>query len=156
MGFIDADQLARLAEPLRKSGYGQYLLQVLAGAGSPMKFTPTRLPDVLVVEPAVFGDERGFLMETWQPAKLPRSGDRSAIRAGQPQPLGQGTLRGLHYQLGRPQGKLVRVVAGRSSTSLSTCGGPRPHSVAGLGRSSPRVTTGSSGSRRALPMASTS
>lgn len=79
-----------------------------------MKVTPTRLPEVLIIEPRVFGDARGFFMESWnqrtfddalgQPVRFVQDNhSRSA----------QGVLRGLHYQLNQPQGKLVRVVNGR-------------------------------------------
>jgi dTDP-4-dehydrorhamnose 3,5-epimerase len=78
-----------------------------------MKATPTRLPEVLVLEPRVFGDERGFFMESWNrrtfeelvgPAEFVQDNHSRSAR---------GVLRGLHYQLTRPQGKLVRVTAGR-------------------------------------------
>jgi len=77
-----------------------------------MKFIPTRLQDVVLIEPEVFGDDRGFFMETWQHRKFAAAGldlhfvqdnhSRSRI----------GTLRGLHYQLKNPQGKLVRCTIG--------------------------------------------
>jgi dTDP-4-dehydrorhamnose 3,5-epimerase len=77
-----------------------------------MDVRPTAIPDVLVLEPRVFGDERGFFMETYQA--------RAFADAGIPLPFVQdnqsrsrrGTLRGLHYQIPEAQGKLVRVVAG--------------------------------------------
>jgi dTDP-4-dehydrorhamnose 3,5-epimerase len=59
----------------------------------------------------VFGDERGFFMESWNASVSPTRASIS-FRAGQSQPLGQGTLRGLHYQTRHTQGKLVRVTAG--------------------------------------------
>jgi dTDP-4-dehydrorhamnose 3,5-epimerase len=61
----------------------------------------------------VFGDERGFFFESFnQRAFAQATGSTSAIRAGQPLAVGRNVLRGLHYQIEQPQGKLVRVVAG--------------------------------------------
>jgi dTDP-4-dehydrorhamnose 3,5-epimerase len=84
-----------------------------------MKFIPTRLPDLVVIEPAVFGDERGWFMESFSqkrfadglaalglPPARPFVQDNESMSA-------RGVLRGLHYQLPpHPQGKLVRVVHG--------------------------------------------
>jgi dTDP-4-dehydrorhamnose 3,5-epimerase len=84
-----------------------------------MKFTPTRLPDVVVIEPAVFGDERGWFMESFNQKRF--NDGLAALGLPPPRPFVQdneshsakGVLRGLHYQLApHPQGKLVRVVAG--------------------------------------------
>jgi dTDP-4-dehydrorhamnose 3,5-epimerase len=77
-----------------------------------MKVTPTALPEVLLIEPKVFGDDRGFFFESWN--------ERSYAAAGIPEHFVQdnhsrsakGVLRGLHYQIRQPQGKLVRVIAG--------------------------------------------
>ena len=69
-------------------------------------------PDVLLIEPQVFGDARGFFFESWnQRASRRAAGIDVRLRAGQPLALGRGVLRGLHYQVRQPQGKLVRVVA---------------------------------------------
>lgn len=78
-----------------------------------LKVTPTRLPEVLVVAPQVFGDERGFFMESFNArefaeatgVQLPFVQDNHSRSA-------RGVLRGLHYQIEQPQGKLVRVVQG--------------------------------------------
>lgn len=84
-----------------------------------MKFTVTRLPDVVLIEPAVFGDDRGWFMESFSqkrfvdglaalglPAPRPFVQDNESMSA-------RSVLRGLHYQLPpHPQGKLVRVVQG--------------------------------------------
>ena len=77
-----------------------------------MKVTPTRLKEVLVVEPAVHGDERGFFLESWHQQRYLASGIRADFVQDNHSRSVQGTLRGLHYQLNRPQGKLVWVVAG--------------------------------------------
>ena len=84
-----------------------------------MKFTATRLPDVVVIEPAVFSDERGWFMESFSQKRFVDG--LAALGLPQPRPFVQdnesasarGVLRGLHYQLPpHPQGKLVRVVQG--------------------------------------------
>lgn len=77
-----------------------------------MNVLPTDLADVLLIEPQVFADERGFFMETYHARKLAEQG--MAVQFVQDNHSGsrQGTLRGLHYQIHQPQGKLVRVVAG--------------------------------------------
>lgn len=83
-----------------------------------MKLTPTRIPDVLIVEPTIFADERGWFMETFNERAFR---DALAQRGHtDPRPFvqdnhsrsSQGVLRGLHYQIAQPQGKLVRVSMG--------------------------------------------
>ena len=77
-----------------------------------MRFAPTAIPDVIVVEPVVHGDHRGFFMETWHAANFRDAGlDRAFVQDNHSGSL-PNTMRGLHYQIERPQGKLVRVVAG--------------------------------------------
>ena len=77
-----------------------------------MKITPTRLPEVLLIEPDVFGDARGFFMESWHRRRFAGAGlDVNFVQDNHSR-SGAGVLRGLHYQLQQPQGKLVRVVAG--------------------------------------------
>jgi dTDP-4-dehydrorhamnose 3,5-epimerase len=79
-----------------------------------LKVTPTRLPEVLVVEPRVFGDDRGFFMESWNQKRLDEAfGFPVRFVQDNHSRSSRGVLRGLHYQLQQPQGKLVRVVAGR-------------------------------------------
>lgn len=77
-----------------------------------MKFIPTRIPDVILIEPDVFGDHRGFFMETWQAKKFKDAGIDQAFVQDNHSKSAQGILRGLHYQTTQPQGKLVRVTAG--------------------------------------------
>ncbi len=77
-----------------------------------MKFAATSIPDVILIEPDVFGDERGFFMETFQAARFIESGINQDFVQDNHSGSVQGTLRGLHYQIKQPQGKLVRVVAG--------------------------------------------
>jgi len=77
-----------------------------------MKFSPTAIPDVILIEPRVFGDSRGFFMETYQREKFVESGiDFDFVQDNHSRSI-QGTLRGLHYQVNHAQGKVVRVVAG--------------------------------------------
>jgi dTDP-4-dehydrorhamnose 3,5-epimerase len=72
----------------------------------------TSIPDVLLIEPKVFGDERGFFMETYQAERYESYGIPNHFVQDNHSGSRQGTLRGLHYQLRQSQGKLVRVVAG--------------------------------------------
>lgn len=77
-----------------------------------MKVTRTTLPDVLLVEPDVLADERGFFMETWHRRRFAEHGiDCDFVQDNHSRSV-RGTVRGLHYQLERPQGKLIRVTAG--------------------------------------------
>lgn len=79
-----------------------------------MQATPTRLPEVLIIEPRVFGDARGFFQESWNQRDFDACAGRP-VRFVQDNHSrsARGVLRGLHYQLTQPQGKLVRVVRGR-------------------------------------------
>jgi len=77
-----------------------------------MKFTPTEIPDVILIEPRVFADERGFFMETYEARRFREAGiDASFVQDNHSRSV-RGTLRGLHYQIEHPQGKLCRVVHG--------------------------------------------
>jgi len=77
-----------------------------------MRFLPTEISEVLLIEPQVFGDSRGFFMETWHAAKFAAAGlDLEFVQDNHSKSV-QGTLRGLHYQIEKPQGKLVRVISG--------------------------------------------
>ena len=78
-----------------------------------MKITQTEIADVLIIEPRVFGDERGFFFEsfnqrTWEE----QTGLKTQFVQDNHSRSAQGVLRGLHYQIKQPQGKLVRVIAG--------------------------------------------
>ncbi|MGO9329841.1 MAG: dTDP-4-dehydrorhamnose 3,5-epimerase [Steroidobacteraceae bacterium] len=78
-----------------------------------MKVTPTAIPDVVMFEPDVFGDERGLFLESWNERKF-REAAGVDVRFVQDNHSrsGRSVLRGLHYQIKQPQGKLVRVVRG--------------------------------------------
>jgi dTDP-4-dehydrorhamnose 3,5-epimerase len=77
-----------------------------------MRVVPTAIPDVLVVEPRVFGDQRGFFFESWNRRALREAGLDADFVQDNHSRSARGVLRGLHYQIRHPQGKLVRVVAG--------------------------------------------
>jgi dTDP-4-dehydrorhamnose 3,5-epimerase len=82
------------------------------GTGEAMLFLPVEIPDVVIIEPRVFEDSRGFFMETYQAQKFAQAGiDVNFVQDNHSRSM-QYTLRGLHYQIRHPQGKLVRVVAG--------------------------------------------
>ncbi len=78
-----------------------------------MKVTAMAIPDVLLVEPKVFGDARGFFFESFnQRLWMEKTGiERPFVQDNHSRSI-RGVLRGLHYQIHRPQGKLVRVVVG--------------------------------------------
>jgi dTDP-4-dehydrorhamnose 3,5-epimerase len=77
-----------------------------------MKVTPTRLPDVVVLEPRVFPDERGYFLETWNRARYADAGVDVDFVQDNLSYSTRGVLRGLHFQNPSPQGKLVSVVRG--------------------------------------------
>ncbi len=78
-----------------------------------MKVTPTAIPDVMLIEPRVFGDARGFFFESFnQLAFATATGVETTFVQDNHSRSAHGVLRGLHYQIQQPQGKLVRVVAG--------------------------------------------
>jgi dTDP-4-dehydrorhamnose 3,5-epimerase len=77
-----------------------------------VKAIPTAIPEVCIVEPRVFGDERGFFMETWNARALAAAGIDATFVQDNHSRSRRGVLRGLHYQIEHAQGKLVRVVSG--------------------------------------------
>lgn len=77
-----------------------------------MKAIPTAIPDVLILEPKVFGDERGFFYESYNKKALAECGIRAEFVQDNHSRSVKNVLRGLHYQIKQPQGKLVRVVEG--------------------------------------------
>lgn len=77
-----------------------------------MRIIETKLPGCLVIEPKVFGDPRGFFFEQWNQARYAEHGiEMQAVQANLSR-SSHGVLRGLHYQLPNPQGKLVSVLDG--------------------------------------------
>lgn len=77
-----------------------------------MKFIQTAIKDVILIEPEVFGDRRGFFMETYRRDLLHANGVNVEFVQWNHSLSVQNTLRGLHYQASQPQGKLVRVIRG--------------------------------------------
>lgn len=77
-----------------------------------MKVTQTSLPGVLHIEPEVFGDARGFFLEAWNERKFADAGITARFVQDNHSASRGGVVRGLHYQIGRAQAKLVRVLAG--------------------------------------------
>ena len=77
-----------------------------------MEFVPTRLPEVVLIKPRVFGDARGFFFETWQEQQFSAAGIAMPFVQDNHSHSTRHTLRGLHFQILQPQGKLVRVTRG--------------------------------------------
>jgi len=79
-----------------------------------MEFTATQIPDVIVIDPVVYEDARGFFMETWQEKKFRDAGIDARFVQGNHSRSSIGVLRGLHYQVSQAQGKLIRVIQGEA------------------------------------------
>jgi dTDP-4-dehydrorhamnose 3,5-epimerase len=77
-----------------------------------MLFEPTTIPDIILITPQVFGDERGFFMETYQAQRFGAAGLPFIYVQDNHSGSQHGTLRGLHYQVRQAQGKIMRVIAG--------------------------------------------
>lgn len=77
-----------------------------------MQVVDTAIPDVKLIEPRVFGDARGFFLETWNANAFAEAGLDLAFVQDNHSRSARGVLRGIHYQIGNPQGKLVRVLSG--------------------------------------------
>lgn len=77
-----------------------------------MQIIPSRLAGALIIEPRVFGDARGFFMETWNAARYAEAGITAEFVQDNLSFSRRGVLRGLHFQKPNPQGKLVYVLAG--------------------------------------------
>lgn len=80
--------------------------------GNCVKVFDTTLPGVKLIEPRVFGDDRGFFLESWNARTFAAAGIDAGFVQDNHSRSAKGVLRGLHYQIGSPQGKLVRVVSG--------------------------------------------
>jgi dTDP-4-dehydrorhamnose 3,5-epimerase len=77
-----------------------------------MEFIPTEIPDVVLIKPKVFEDPRGFFMETYRSDRFAEMGiDQNFVQENHSRSQ-KGVLRGLHYQIQKAQGKLVRVISG--------------------------------------------
>ena len=78
-----------------------------------MKVQSTQIPEVLIVEPTVFGDDRGFFLESFNEREMRNIGIDAHFVQDNHSRSQRNVLRGLHYQISQPQGKLVRVVSGK-------------------------------------------
>ncbi len=79
----------------------------------PFEFQKLEIPDVILIKPKIFGDDRGFFMETYKKSDFEKIGIKKEFVQDNHSKSVKGVLRGLHYQLNpKPQGKLVRVVKG--------------------------------------------
>jgi dTDP-4-dehydrorhamnose 3,5-epimerase len=79
----------------------------------PVNVVPTAISDVLIIEPRVFSDARGFFKETYHRARYAEAGITAEFVQDNVSRSAQGTLRGMHFQVRRPQGKLVQALLGR-------------------------------------------
>jgi len=77
-----------------------------------MRFLPTDIPQVILLEPEIFGDDRGFFMETYQAIQFAEAGIPNSFVQDNVSSSHRGVLRGLHYQIKNPQAKLIRVTSG--------------------------------------------
>jgi len=77
-----------------------------------MEFSPTLIPDLIVIDPLVHEDQRGFLMETWRASRFAEAGIDATFVQDVHSRSARGTVRGLHYQIRQAQGKLIRVIRG--------------------------------------------
>ena len=76
------------------------------------QFIPTKIPEVILIEPRVFSDSRGFFLESYQKKRFAEAGIKFEFVQDNHSQSEQGILRCLHYQIQQPQGKLVRVISG--------------------------------------------
>jgi len=77
-----------------------------------MQVIPAAIPDVLIIEPKVFGDARGFFLESWNERAFLKAGIKARFVQDNHSRSARNVVRGLHYQIKQPQGKLIRVTAG--------------------------------------------
>jgi dTDP-4-dehydrorhamnose 3,5-epimerase len=77
-----------------------------------VKIVETEIPEVKIIEPTIFGDKRGFFLESWNRGKFEEAGLPTHFVQDNHSRSAQGILRGLHYQTENTQGKLVRVTSG--------------------------------------------
>ncbi|QAX82151.1 Glucose-1-phosphate thymidylyltransferase 1 [Candidatus Pseudomonas adelgestsugas] len=111
--WIDAEQLERLATPLLKNSYGQYLKCLMTEKIHSMKHSELAISGVVLIEPRIFSDKRGFFFESFNKKQFESAIGRSVkfVQDNHSHSM-RNVLRGLHYQVCQPQGKLVRVVSG--------------------------------------------
>ena len=120
-GFINLNQLEVLAKDLSKTEYGEYLLSFIEkekkktiNTKPTPKFIKTEIPEVIIFEPAVFDDKRGYFMETYKENIFNENGINAKFVQDNQSKSTKGVLRGLHYQMDPyAQAKLVRVTKGK-------------------------------------------
>lgn len=78
-----------------------------------MEFSPLAIPDVILIKPDVFRDHRGFFLESWQKVKFQSAGIELDFVQDNHSCSVKNVLRGLHYQIQKPQGKLIRAIRGK-------------------------------------------
>jgi hypothetical protein len=111
-GWIDAEQLQKLAHPWPRTATVSTCC-ASSKRGVLMKVIETAIPDLLILEPKVFGDARGFFMESFNARSFQEAtGLNVDFVQDNHSRSAKGVLRGLHYQIQQAQGKLVRVVRG--------------------------------------------
>jgi len=122
-----------------------------------MKVVPTELPDVLVLEPKIYGDDRGHFFESYNRRVLAKSAgiDVEFVQENQSR-SSRNVLRGLHYQIRQPQGKLVRVLQGSIFDVAVDMRASSPTFGRWVGLHLSRRTSASPGYHRALRTGSSS
>src|SRR5690348_928470 len=93
-------------------GFGRVSLGIRCSCSCTMKMTPTAIPEVLILEPRIFEDSRGFFFEAFNRRAWAGAGIDSEFVQDNQSFSKKHVLRGLHYQIRQPQGKLVRAVRG--------------------------------------------
>lgn len=118
-----------------------------------MKATPLAIPDVVLIEPKVFGNERGFFFESFNQASFEEAVGKPVQFVQDNYSLSvNSVLRGLHYQIQQSQGKLVRVVQGEVFDVAADLRKIVKPSAGGSARLSPQKTSDNSGFLKDLPM----
>ncbi len=122
-----------------------------------MKIVKTRIPDLKIIEPALFEDERGYFMETWNQKQFEQQVTGQPIYFVQDNhsKSQKGTLRGLHYQIENTQGKLVRVISGEVFDVQWIFENNQIFLVSGLAPIYPNKININCGYQKVLPMVST-
>lgn len=115
-----------------------------------MRFVDCDIPGPLIIEPKVFGDDRGFFLESWNRAAFADAGLDVTFVQDNHSRSSRGVLRGLHYQNPNAQGKLVRVVNGRVFDVASIFAARARPSAAGSASNSVQPISGCYGYRQAL------
>ena len=120
-----------------------------------MEFQPTALPEVILIKPRVFEDARGFFFESWRQDKFAAAGITATFVQDNHSHSVRHTLRGLHFQIQQPQGKLVRVTRGEAFDVAVDIRRSSPRFGQWVGvhseRNQPPFTVGAAGFRARLP-----